>query len=630
MGDKKFYIPQISEEDEQEALKKSSHAKAGKSDSGTFISSIYGTNVKNEVFYYHPKFDDVSRRYDSFRNKPKHQDINEFKDYIISKGKETYRNMQDTEDDERNFASLEESYPQEDLSPLLVDITSDDLDDARDEPVSYDLKEESKPSLKTKKKRKVRYVAPPLSILRSKPKDHVEDLREIYQQRDIIDMTLAEFGIGGKVVNFTNGPTVTRFEVQLDTGVNFKKIAPIQSNMQANLKAISLRLQCPIPGKSTLGIEVPNVTRDDVYFGDLISARDFLNDGNPMNVVLGTDVDGDAVYLNIADMPHGLIAGSTGSGKSVCLNTIIASILFKAHPDDVKLILIDPKRVEFSPFKGIPHLATPIITDTKMANAALKWVIDEMEARYVLFEKPGVQKYQEYIKCEAEDPTLKHIPYIVIIIDELSDLLLSGGPDVEEKILKISQKARAAGIHMIVSTQRPSVDIISGSIKNNFPTKIAFRVAKAIDSNIIIDRSGAEKLLGRGDMLYITEGGFEYRIQGAYISNEEIKEAVASLSDYPQDEYLFTEQELKNQIVVEKTTDATEDDLFFDIARYVVANNIASINLLQKKFGCGFSRMQAIIMKLGELGVVSENLGSKAREVLMDSGQLEEVLAKLQ
>ena len=417
--------------------------------------------------------------------------------------------------------------------------------------------------------------------------------------------------------------------MQLDCGVRNQKIGSIQSNIQGNLLATSIRMQIPIPGKATIGIEVPNTNREMVYFGDMISEPKFLNDGNPLNVVLGVNISGKPVYLDIPKMPHGLIAGSTGSGKSVCINAIIATILYKAHPDDVKLILIDPKRVEFARYAGIPHLASPIITEPKLANAALKWVVDEMEARYRLFETTGVTKYTEYLEEAKDDARLKHIPYLVIIIDELADLMMTSGPEVEESIMRITQKARAAGIHLIVATQRPSTDIISGSIKTNIPTRIAFRVNKTIDSTIIIDHPGAEKLLGYGDMLYTDDMGVENRIQGAYISGSEIKRIVNMLDESCTSEFLFTEEDLKKKTTVDHSNDAFEDELFEDIARYVVENNVASINLLQKKFSCGFTRIQTIIIKLGELGVVSENLGSRAREVLVNMAELEEILKSI-
>ena len=681
MSRKDFFVPQV--EDDTVVQKPTNNEvnnqpKEKKYQPEGFVSSIYGKNVIDNAYYQGVKYENKGRQYDSFRDKEKRVVEDDFKDYIIPRdifAKDNKKKKEEKEEfsyqeqfvateqeDEVNvyeeqivqkdeFVNVKENEykdPNDYFNPQYNSSTVEEDDDdeleedyeeevqvvkpvikekikvtvAQQKPIS----EATSSKLNIKPKKKVKYIAPPLEVLKIKPKDEQENNSEQINQRNIIDLTLKQFDIGGHVVAYTKGPTVTQFEVQLDEGVRNQKIVPIQSNLQGNLRATSIRMQIPIPLKSTIGIEVPNVERDMVLFGDMIANKQFLNDGNPLNVVLGVNISGDPVYLDIPTMPHGLIAGSTGSGKSVCINAIIASILYKAHPDDVKLVLVDPKRVEFARYSSIPHLATPIITEPKMANAALKWVVDEMENRYRLFEATGVTKYTEYIEEEATDARLKHIPYIVIIIDELADLMMTSGAEVEESIMRITQKARAAGIHLIVATQRPSVNIISGTIKTNIPTRIAFKVGKAVDSNIILDRPGAEKLLGKGDMLFIDEMGVENRIQGAFISNSEIKQVVSSLEQYNRGDYLFTEEDLKKKTMVDHSDDALADELFCDIARYVVENNTASINLLQKKFSCGFSRIQAIIIKLGELGVVSENLGSRAREVLVSPAELEEIL----
>lgn len=704
MVKKDFYIPQIEEDDKyevnsnfEEETEKQKYQPEG------FVSSLYGKNVKDNAYFHGVKYDNGGRQYDSFRDREKRVDIDDFKDYIIPKNvlqkdnsnqgniqrnniyknnepvyqehiqmnnqyeedpyydepvqKDEYVNVNNSSNYGYNnsnygynnanngysnadsgysnanngysnannsYSNTNNSYNRQDKERVNVIV-----DESASRQSNYQRQGNTNTQLNIKPKRKAKYVAPPLNVLRIKPQDEMNDEGETLNQRYIIDSTLKQFDVAGHVVNYTKGPTVTQFEVQLDEGVRNQKIVPLQSNLQGNLKATSLRMQIPIPGKATIGIEVPNVTRDTVFFGDMISNKKFLNDGNPLNVVLGVNIGGEPVYLDIPKMPHGLIAGSTGSGKSVCINAIIASILYKAHPDDVKLILVDPKRVEFARYSGIPHLATPIITEPKMANAALKWAVEEMENRYRLFEATGVTKYTEYIEEEQTDGRLKHIPYIVIIIDELADLMVTSGPEVEESIMRITQKARAAGIHLIVATQRPSVNIISGTIKTNIPTRIAFKVNKSVDSSIILDHTGAEKLLGLGDMLYTDDMGVENRIQGAFISTAEIKQVVSSLENYKDSEYLFTEEDLRKKTIVSHEDDALEDELFEPIARYVVENNTASINLLQKKFSCGFSRIQAIIIKLGELGVVSENLGSKAREVLVNISELEEILRNI-
>ena len=497
-------------------------------------------------------------------------------------------------------------------------------------PVKVEYKKVSDKQIKPKLEKKQKYFYPPVSLLKHKDSSSVDDMSGVQRQRDIIDQTLQEFGIGGRVVRFTKGPTVTLFEVQVDPGVKYAKIPQIQNNLQGNLEALSIRIQAPIPGKATVGIEVPNISRDTVLFGDMVS-NEFLNDGNPINVVLGQDISGDPVYLNIQKMPHGLIAGSTGSGKSVCINCIITSILYKAHPDDVKLILIDPKKVEFAKYQGIPHLACPIINDNKLAAAALKWAVDEMESRYETIAASGAVNYLEYLDLIGATKEYKHMPYIVIIIDEMADLMLSGA-DVEDSIARLTAKARAAGIHLIVSTQRPSVNVINGTIKTNIPSRIAFKVNKALDSNIILDHVGAEKLLGNGDMLYDEDNGRQRRLQGSYISTSEIKEVVSYIEDNYAAEFLFNTDELQKISqagLPGEGDDATNDELFASIARYVVATQNASINNIQKKFGCGFNRVQSIIQKLEELGVVGANVGSRARSVLMQEEDLEDILSSL-
>ena len=497
-------------------------------------------------------------------------------------------------------------------------------------PVKVEYKKVSDKQVKPKIEKKQKYFYPPVSLLKHKDSSSVDDMSGVQRQRDIIDQTLQEFGIGGRVVRFTKGPTVTLFEVQVDPGVKYAKIPQIQNNLQGNLEALSIRIQAPIPGKATVGIEVPNISRDTVLFGDMVS-NEFLNDGNPINVVLGQDISGDPVYLNIQKMPHGLIAGSTGSGKSVCINCIITSILYKAHPDDVKLILIDPKKVEFAKYQGIPHLACPIINDNKLAAAALKWAVDEMESRYETIAASGAVNYLEYLDLIGATKEYKHMPYIVIIIDEMADLMLSGA-DVEDSIARLTAKARAAGIHLIVSTQRPSVNVINGTIKTNIPSRIAFKVNKALDSNIILDHVGAEKLLGNGDMLYDEDNGRQRRLQGSYISTSEIKEVVSYIEDNYAAEFLFNTDELQKISqagLPGEGDDATSDELFASIARYVVATQNASINNIQKKFGCGFNRVQSIIQKLEELGVVGANVGSRARSVLMQEEDLEDILSSL-
>lgn len=652
-----------------------------------FVSSWSGTNVKDVDYVPSPEFGNNGKQYDSFRNKGiteadyrgycyspeesgfsskkmrndlgssvfernennipeylkvgndnevlgnnnrnnEYEELNQYREEV-SQNKNDFQNENVynpyTRNEEESSIEYAEVKSNEDLDDdLAFERATEEIKDANDGRIPRSRKYEEMP----KKEKKSKYIAPPLSILKRKSSAAIDNYSGVQKQRDIIDNTLAEFGIGGRVTKYTKGPTVTLFEVSLDPGVKYQRIPQIQSNLQGNLEAISIRIEAPIPGKASVGIEVPNIDRDMVFFGDMICDEKFLNDGKPLNVVLGMNISGQPEYLDLTTMPHGLIAGATGSGKSVCINSIIASIIYKAHPDDVKLILIDPKKVEFAKFKGIPHLATPIVTDTKLAISTLRWAVDEMENRYELFAAVGASKYTEYLELTGCTKDTKHIPYIVIIIDELADLMQTGGSDVEESIMRITAKARAAGIHLIVATQRPSVNVINGTIKTNIPTRIAFKVNKALDSNIILDRAGAEKLLGNGDMLYIDEMGTDERIQGAYISGSEIKELVSYIDDTGSS-YIFTSEDIQKKFEANGDGGALEDDLFVDIARYIVETQNASINKIQKVFNCGFNRIQAIVQKLEELGVVSENLGSRARNVLVEADELEDILDNL-
>lgn len=475
--------------------------------------------------------------------------------------------------------------------------------------------------------RKVKYIAPPIELLKRGKSVKQSDMTGVQYQKNIIDRTLNEFKISGHVTHFTKGPAVTQFEIKLDGGVKVEKVKGIAKNLQMNLQCKSLRIEAPIPGKSTVGVEVPNIDQDIVLFGELLSNPEFLNDNNPLNTILGLDISGHPVYLDISQMPHGLIAGTTGSGKSVCTNSIVTSIIYKASPDDVKLILIDPKIIEFSYYENIPHLATPVINDSKLATASLRWAVEEMERRYILFRTCKRKDIVGYNKLAEDNLELTQLPYIVIVIDELADLMTVAASSVEEYIQRIAQKARAAGIHLIMATQRPSTDIIKGTIKANIQTRIAFAVNSQVDSMTILDRSGAEKLLGKGDMLY-SDGVNDIRVQGAYISESEIIAVTDFLSNKYGPNFMFTAEELKQKIENEENEkiDPRTDEYFNIIANFVVANDSASINKIQKKFGIGFNRAQNIMEGLEQLGIVSESLGSRPRNVLVTLEELESIL----
>ncbi|MDD3623735.1 MAG: DNA translocase FtsK [Bacilli bacterium] len=478
----------------------------------------------------------------------------------------------------------------------------------------------------TKRKRR-RYRAPSLDLL-DQGRGHLQiDKVASQKQIDTINQTLEEFGISGEVVNYVKGPAVTQFEISLGGGIKAERVQNISRNLQMNLECKSLRIEAPIPGKSTVGIEVPNPVQEIVYLGDMLRDKAFLNDGNPLNVALGIAIDGSPIYLNIKEMPHALIAGTPGSGKSVCLNSIIMSIIYKADPSEVKLILIDPKFIEFSNFEDIPHLATPIINESKIAQGSLRWAVDEMENRYLKFKsakRKNIASYNEYM----EETNGEKLPYFVIIIDELADLMAIAGNQVEEYIQRIAQKARAAGIHLIMATQRPSTDVIKGTVKANILTRIAFAVTSQVDSFTILDKSGAEELLGKGDMLY-TDGVNEYRIQGAYVSEKEIIRITSFLNETYEPEYMFDQEDLREKIVQEHMadTDPRNDELFEPVARYVVEMQTGSISSIQSRFKVGFTRAQSLMHGLEMLEIVSENKGTTSRDVLVKT--LEELEEKL-
>ncbi len=467
------------------------------------------------------------------------------------------------------------------------------------------------------------YQLPPLSIF-SKPSKEVPDLTEsIQKQIAILNKTFEEFQVGAKVIKHTQGPTVTRYEVALESGVNVRKVTNLSDNLKMALAATQIRIEAPIPGKSTVGIEVPNEIVQIVHFVDIVRTSQFQQAAQPLTIGLGLDIDGNPIYTSIKYMPHGLVAGATGSGKSVCINTILMSLLLKYTPSELKLILIDPKMVELSSYQDIPHLLTPVITDAKAATAALRWVVEEMDKRFNIFADLRVRDIEAY--NEKIDDDDQFMPYIVLIVDELADLMMVSSQHVEDAIKRLTQKARACGIHLIIATQRPSTDVIKGTIKSNIPTRIAFSVSSHVDSQTIIDSSGADKLLGRGDMLFVSNGQNKIRLQGAFIGDDDIERVADFIRNQMEPDYLFDQDTLVKNIA----KSLERDEYFEDIARFVVNQNECSINKISKAFSIGFNRAQSIVENLEEIGVVSENLGSRSREVLVDAEQLEEILDSL-
>lgn len=440
-------------------------------------------------------------------------------------------------------------------------------------------------------------------------------------QETIVNETLDLFGVPGKVHNITKGPTVTRHEIELEPGVNVKEMNRIKDNLMMNLAAKTLRIEAPIPGKSFVGVEIPNTVAETVAFGNVIDDPEFLLDNeHPLKVALGVDIDGNNIYADIQKMPHGLIAGATNSGKSVCVNTIIVSLLLKNHPDDLKFILIDPKMVELSIYDDLPHLLTPVITDPKMAATALSWAVEEMDKRFVKFANSRSKDLKGYNQKAIENPDLEKMPYIIIIIDELADLMMVSANDVEDAIQRLTQKARAAGIHLLVATQRPTTDVVKGTIKANIPTRIAFKVASFTDSTTILDGAGAEQLLGRGDMLFKTAER-PLRLQGAFLKDSEIEKVTDFIRDQLPPSYVFDHESLRTFTISKEKMES--DELFMDVARFVVTEQRASINAIQQTFNVGFNRAQKLMEMLEQNNIVSKGEGTKPREVIATIQELD-------
>lgn len=463
------------------------------------------------------------------------------------------------------------------------------------------------------------YEFPSFSLLHP-PVSKREDDSWLQMQQEMLDETLENFNVQASVVNRTQGPAVTRFEVQPEKGVKVSKITNLTDDIKLNLAAKDIRIEAPIPGKSTVGIEIPNQTSRPVMLSELMNTEAFQSSTSPLTAALGLDISGTPIITDLQKMPHGLIAGATGSGKSVCINSLLVSLLYKATPDQLKLLLIDPKMVELAPYNRIPHLVSPVITDAKAATVALKWAVEEMERRYQLFSHTGVrnmEKYNEY--ASHPDHTGEKLPYILIVIDELADLMMVAPNDVEESISRIAQKARACGIHMIVATQRPSVDVITGLIKANIPTRVSFSVSSQIDFRTILDASGAEKLLGKGDMLFLPSGASKpVRLQGTFVSDEEIDAVVAHVRSQGEADYIFEEQEL----LVKETAKENTDELFEEACDFVLSQNAASTSLLQRHFRIGYNRAARLMESLENHQIVSGINGSKPRDVIITKDQL--------
>ena len=479
------------------------------------------------------------------------------------------------------------------------------------------------------------YEFPPLELL-SRPKKTSKGVSdgELKETAIKLQQTLQSFGVGVTITNVSCGPAVTRYELQPEQGVKVSKITNLADDIKLNLAAADIRIEAPIPGKAAVGIEVPNKENSAVMFRELIEGKEFKEHGSNLAFAVGKDIGGQVVVTDIAKMPHLLIAGATGSGKSVCINTLIMSILYKAHPDDVKLIMVDPKVVELSVYNGIPHLLIPVVTDPKKASAALNWAVMEMTDRYNRFAELGVRDIKGYnTKIEKveeyKDEKFQKMPQIVIIVDELADLMMVAPGEVEDAICRLAQMARAAGIHLIIATQRPSVNVITGLIKANVPSRIAFSVSSAIDSRTIIDGSGAEKLLGKGDMLFFPSGYPKpVRIQGAFVSDKEVSEVVEFLSS--QRSKPSYNEDITNKITSAPSSEGStapandRDDYFVEAGKFIIEKDKASIGMLQRVYKIGFNRAARIMDQLYEAGVVGPEEGTKPRKVLMSEEEFEQ------
>ena len=485
------------------------------------------------------------------------------------------------------------------------------------------------------------YRVPPISLLKRGKKGGGNSDRQLRETALKLEQTLQNFGVKVHVTNASCGPSVTRYELQPEQGVKVSKIVGLADDIKLNLAVTDLRIEAPIPGKAAVGIEVPNSENSAVMLRDLLESKEFQQSSSKITFAVGKDIAGKVVVADIAKMPHLLVAGSTGSGKSVCINTLIMSILYKSNPEDVKLIMVDPKVVELSVYNGIPHLLIPVVTDPRKAAGALNWAVAEMMKRYQLFAEYNVRDLtgfnEKVLEMKGEEIAPKKMPQIVIIVDELADLMMVAPKDVEGAICRLAQLARAAGLHLILATQRPSVNVITGLIKANMPSRVAFAVSSGVDSRTIIDMNGAEKLLGKGDMLFYPTGYPKpVRVQGSFVSDQEVQKVVDYLiQNYGDATYSDELEEHMNAdlgvdsgaTLISSSEESDNHDLYFaDAGRLIIEKEKASIGMLQRMFKIGFNRAARIMDQLAEAGVVGPEEGTKPRKVLMSKEEFEQFM----
>ena len=550
--------------------------------------------------------------------------------YLRSKAKESKEKI--SHKDKLEITKAEDDY--EDDSNVLTITSMEELtkkpqiaEEVKEDVVKEEVKEEVE-----EEENKI-YFHPPITILNKAQKNNNRENEEVIEvNAPILQTVLKDFGIESKVVSAHVGPSVTQYELEVKNGTKLSKILSLNKEIALELAAKDVRIQAPIPGKKTIGIELPNKKNSMVTVREVLERIPSSLGNSKLAVTLGKDIMGNPQYCEINKTPHLLVAGSTGSGKSVCINSFIVSILMRSRPDEVKLVLVDPKKVELSMYNGVPHLLAPVVTDPKKANIALKKMVAEMEKRYDMFEASGTKNiagYNTYVEKKnetlPEGEKLRPMPYIVIIIDELADLMLVAAKEVQDSIMRITQMARAAGMHLIVATQRPSTDVITGVVKANIPSRIAFAVSSGIDSRTILDAQGAEKLLGKGDMLFLPQGeNTPLRIQGTFISDDEIKSVVDFVIKQQKahyDETLTMDEEEMNATTGLESDgndyDGTDDPLYDQVLEYVVTSRKASASSVQRRFRIGYNRAASIMDKLFERGIIGPPNGSKPREVLV-------------
>lgn len=517
-------------------------------------------------------------------------------------------------DDIQSGAAI--NMPSENGEKKVVKIKEKDIEPEIRQSVNDEIRENVSKSLEN-------YVLPPITLLKeNKSTKHLDNQDEYIEMAKLLEETLNNFNVDAKVVSVKRGPSITMFEVQLSPGIKVSKIVGLSEDIALNLATSHVRI-APIPGKAAIGIEVPNKVTSMVTIKEVLNSTEFKKQSSKITIGLGKDISGNAIVGDLASMPHLLIAGATGSGKSVCVNTIISSILFNARPDEVKFLMIDPKVVELSTYNGIPHLILPVVTDAKKASIALNWAVNEMTRRYKLFAEQTVRDMKGYNK-KAEPQGLELLPQIVVIIDELADLMMVAPNQVEDAICRLAQMARAAGIHLIVATQRPSVDVITGLIKANIPSRIAFSVSSSIDSRTIIDMGGAEKLLGKGDMLFYPVGAAKpKRTQGAFMSDEEV-EAVVSFIKNQSLEVNYNESILDDVQSVDQDFDEA-DEYLEEAIRFALESGQASASMMQRRFRVGYNRAARMVDAMEERGIIGPSRGSKPREVLMTVSEFDSI-----